>query len=96
MLQKLYFRYGLLWRHRYVPITLSLAIAVITAGGFAWWHLYQSALEDAARVADVRRDEAMKSLLDCMNGRAIWTYDNGKRSAFGYGKTVVKCRGAEG
>lgn len=46
-----------------------------------------------AQIQKDRADEANRLLLDCMNGKAVFSHPNGKRR--GFGKTAVVCKGVE-
>lgn len=93
MLQLLYLRYGLHWRHRYVPVVSALILIVIVIGMLAWGYLAQVWLEHSRLELLWQKEEAIKTLLDCMNGRAVWTQPNGKKTGFGF--RVHRCLGME-
>lgn len=93
MLQKLYFKHGLHWPHRYVPIVQALILAVLVAGALAWAALLQMAVDDARRELLHEKAAAVTLLLECMNGKAVWTHPNGRKD--GFRMRVHHCLGTE-
>lgn len=77
-----------------VDIETLLSGIVIACAALACAYFYGcQTVAETARAAEERASRTEAKLLECMNGRAVWTYPN--ESGRGYGKTAVVCRGAE-
>lgn len=95
MLQRLYFRYGLRWAHRYVPLTSALMVGIIVGGIIGWGQVLSWYIDDEKRMLLHQKEEAVKTLLECMNGQAVWRHPNGKQTGFAFGFRVHRCLGTE-
>lgn len=73
--------------------TLAVLLAILLAYGVAGRIDYETELAIEAEANANRAQQIETVLIDCMAGRARWTYENG--SGKGYGKTAVVCKGVE-
>lgn len=92
--QSIYFKYGLHWNHRYVPLTNLLKLKTIIIGALCWWYLSTLPLHAEISKLELKKSLEAQQLIDCMNGRAIWTAPTSKKNN-GYSLEVHKCKGIE-